>query len=330
MTAKGVDGPEPMSRITTADTYQKGFTQKELTDYVSNVLGENFVVGSLPQKIGAAGVLVKKTKASNNTGSAAGEARQMLDAVTQAAMPRTPAVGMPVSFAGLRQAGVSPQELRQIDESFRTHQGAVQSVDELVSTAARVDPLFQESVLDVANSIGGTYVQGPLKTPESISEKLVRKGGSAAEVPDSVRATILVQNNEQAEEAIRQIAGRYPTIDEGWQRVPSNGYIDRKLAIQFTGPNGERLLGEIQINTSPMQTVKDTIGHTLYEVERRLIQQSGGVTQMSPEELMRYRSVVEQQSQVYGEAASRIDPSIIKQVTDKRARGGYIGRLGRL
>jgi hypothetical protein len=330
MTAKGVDGPEPMSRITTADTYQKGFTQQELTDYVSNVLGENFVVGSLPQKIGAAGVLVKKTKASNNTGSAAGEARQMLDAVTQAAMPRTPAVGMPVNFSGLRQAGVSPQELRQIDESFRTHQGAVQSVDELVSTAARVDPLFQESVLDVANSIGGTYVQGPLKTPESISEKLVRKGGSAAEVPDSVRATILVQNNEQAEEAIRQIAGRYPMIDEGWQRVPSNGYIDRKLAIQFTGPNGERLLGEIQINTPPMQTVKDTIGHTLYEVERRLIQQSGGVTQMSPEELMRYRSVVEQQSQVYGEAASSIDPSIIKQVTDKRARGGYIGRLGRL
>jgi hypothetical protein len=90
MTAKGVDGPEPMSRITTADTYQKGFTQQELTDYVSNVLGENFVVGSLPQKIGAAGVLVKKTKASNNTVSTAGEAGQMLDALTARAPTDTP------------------------------------------------------------------------------------------------------------------------------------------------------------------------------------------------------------------------------------------------
>jgi hypothetical protein len=90
MTAKGVDGPEPMSRITTADTYQKGFTQQELTDYVSNVLGENFVVGSLPQKIGAAGVLVKKTKASNNTVSTAGEAGQMLDALTAKAQTETP------------------------------------------------------------------------------------------------------------------------------------------------------------------------------------------------------------------------------------------------
>jgi hypothetical protein len=60
MTANGVDGPEPMSRITTADTYQKGFTQQELIDYVSNVLGEGYVVSSLPQKVGAAGVLVKK------------------------------------------------------------------------------------------------------------------------------------------------------------------------------------------------------------------------------------------------------------------------------
>jgi hypothetical protein len=60
MTSNGVDGPEPMSRITTADTYQKGFTQPELSKYVSSILGDGFTVSNLPQKIGAAGVLVKK------------------------------------------------------------------------------------------------------------------------------------------------------------------------------------------------------------------------------------------------------------------------------
>ena len=49
-----------MSRITTADTYQKGFTQPELSKYVSSILGDGFTVSNLPQKIGAAGVLVKK------------------------------------------------------------------------------------------------------------------------------------------------------------------------------------------------------------------------------------------------------------------------------
>jgi hypothetical protein len=230
---------------------------------------------------------------------------------------------------GLRQAGVSPQELTQIDQSFRMHQSGVQSVDELVNTAARVDPVFQGSVRDVANSIGGAYVQGPPKTAESISDKLVRKGGTAAGIPDPIRATVLVENNAQAEEAVRQLAGRYPVIDEGWQRIPANGYIDRKLAVQFTGPNGERLLGEIQINTPPMQTVKDSVGHTLYETERGLIQRYGSPMQMPPSELMRYRDTIQEQSRVYGEAASRIDPSILEQVADKRARGGYIGRLGR-
>jgi GNAT superfamily N-acetyltransferase len=268
-------------------------------------------------------------KAANVAEEIPSAARQMLDTMPQAATPRVPAVGTPVSVGGLRQAGVSPQELTQIDQSFRMHQSGVQSVDELVTTAARVDPVFQGSVRDVANSIGGAYVQGPPKTAESISDKLVRKGGTAAGIPDPIRATVLVENNAQAEEAVRQLAGRYPVIDEGWQRIPANGYIDRKLAIQFTGPNGERLLGEIQINTPPMQTVKDSVGHTLYETERGLIQRYGSPMQMPPSELMRYRDAIQEQSRVYGEATSRIDPSILEQVADKRARGGYIGRLGR-
>lgn len=61
MNAKGRQGPEPLSIITSADTYQKGFTQPELRDYMQLQLGEGFTISNLPEKIGQAGVLIEKT-----------------------------------------------------------------------------------------------------------------------------------------------------------------------------------------------------------------------------------------------------------------------------
>jgi SAM-dependent methyltransferase len=56
--AKGKPGPEPMSIVTSTGTYQKGFTTKELQQYVESVLGDKFEVS--PFKLGPAGVLIKK------------------------------------------------------------------------------------------------------------------------------------------------------------------------------------------------------------------------------------------------------------------------------
>ena len=61
MTAKGREGPEPMSIITSIGTYQKGFTRPELVGYVKDILGDGFTV--TPVKLGPAGVLVKKNDA---------------------------------------------------------------------------------------------------------------------------------------------------------------------------------------------------------------------------------------------------------------------------
>lgn len=62
LNAKGAPGDEPMSIVTTADTYQKGFTQPELRDYMQSTLGEGFTVSNLPEKIGQAGVMVERVK----------------------------------------------------------------------------------------------------------------------------------------------------------------------------------------------------------------------------------------------------------------------------
>jgi len=58
MNAKGLAGPEPMSVITSRDTYQKGFNKDELEDYLKYMLGDNFEIGRL--NLGPAGAMIKK------------------------------------------------------------------------------------------------------------------------------------------------------------------------------------------------------------------------------------------------------------------------------
>lgn len=58
MNAKGLAGPEPMSIITSRDTYQKGFNKDELEEYLKYMLGDNFEIGRL--NLGPAGAMIKK------------------------------------------------------------------------------------------------------------------------------------------------------------------------------------------------------------------------------------------------------------------------------
>ena len=58
LNAKGTAGPEPLSIITSRDTYQKGFTKDELEDYMKYILGDKFDVNRL--NLGPAGVLIQK------------------------------------------------------------------------------------------------------------------------------------------------------------------------------------------------------------------------------------------------------------------------------
>jgi hypothetical protein len=63
-TIGGRKGPEPMSIITSRDTYQKGFEPNELREYIKYILGSDFEYE--PLNLGPAGVKVKK-KADGGT-----------------------------------------------------------------------------------------------------------------------------------------------------------------------------------------------------------------------------------------------------------------------
>lgn len=58
LAAKGTPGPEPMSLITSRDTYQKGFLQQELQDYLRYILGSDFEVN--PLRLGPAGAEIRR------------------------------------------------------------------------------------------------------------------------------------------------------------------------------------------------------------------------------------------------------------------------------
>jgi hypothetical protein len=58
MSAKGRPGPEPMSIITSRDTYQKGFTPEELQAYLRHMLGDKFQIE--PARLGPAGAMIRK------------------------------------------------------------------------------------------------------------------------------------------------------------------------------------------------------------------------------------------------------------------------------
>jgi hypothetical protein len=58
LSAGGRPGPEPMSVLTSRDTYQKGFTPRELNEYLSHVLGSRFEVA--PLRLGPAGAMILK------------------------------------------------------------------------------------------------------------------------------------------------------------------------------------------------------------------------------------------------------------------------------
>lgn len=50
--------------------------------------------------------------------------------------------------------------------------------------------------------------------------------------------------------------------------MKKSGYLDRKLNVQVTGPNGETIIGEIGIVTQPMLDAADK-AHGFYEAYRK-------------------------------------------------------------
>ena len=112
--------------------------------------------------------------------------------------------------------------------------------------------------------------------------------------------------------------------------MKKSGYLDRKLNVQVTGPNGEKIIGEIGIVTQPMLDAADK-AHGFYEAYRKTnfgLPDGTDIRKIKAEGLRLEKAMQE----IFEAAGKEIDPNFFKDVVERFFSGGYVsaGKSGRL
>ena len=223
--------------------------------------------------------------------------------------------------------------VKEIERAFKSNQESIASAEDLVDRAMTVNDDFQANMLNIAQDVGGskagkfvkqkdgTDFDVEVKTFRSIQDKIDRKNIAPSEFTDGVRTTIYVTSADQANEAARRIAQLYPTLDDGWQRIPQTNYFDRKLNMLITDPSGRPVIGEVQLKTPEMAKAAEP-GHRFYEYTRKL--EGKYNTEIPLRKIVSYTRAMNQQQRLYADAADKADPKILEQVIDKFRLGGAV------
>ena len=184
LTIKGTPGEEPMSMISKIGTYQKGFSQTELKQYIQSVLGDGFEVSSV--KLGPAGVMIKKH--AQEGVDEANEFNRMIGKISSPESLNTrEALAMMDEL--IHQAGASYKEaLQQASISFEIEPAKLHdlykqhssSIDEGETWAKHNNPraggMSKKSVKSYRRSHPGSKIQTAVTTKPS----KLKKGSKAA------------------------------------------------------------------------------------------------------------------------------------------------------
>lgn len=223
--------------------------------------------------------------------------------------------------------------VKEIERAFKSNQESIASAEDLVDRAMTVNDDFQANMMNIAQNVGGskagkfvkqkdgTDFDVEVKTFKSIQDKIDRKNIAPSEFTDGVRTTIYVTSADQANEAARRIGQLYPTLDDGWQRIPQTNYFDRKLNMLITDPSGRPVIGEVQLKTPEMAKAAEP-GHRFYEYTRKL--EGKYNTEIPQRKIVSYTRAMNQQQRLYADAAKKADPKILEQVIDKFRLGGAV------
>ena len=240
------------------------------------------------------------------------DAARMLDEVNAANAPRLerPEVGRPV-----RASEYSPDEFKAITQNMYNHQADVTTPAEMVARAERIEPGFQTAIRNITDDLGLVKNETfGVKQLKSLENKL-KRGYKLGTVTDPIRTRILINTAQEADEVVNRIAELMPVQDRGFQRHTTSGYFDRKLNVMYTDPNGERLLGEIQITTPEMLEAVDGMGHRLYEVERALTERYGKTIPTT--HIRRFENMQRAQQELYQGVTEKVDPRIVESIEVK-------------
>jgi len=141
-------------------------------------------------------------------------------------------------------------------------QSGYKTPKEMHDAAVRLNPAFQQEVGDIARNLGlekapkfidknGKKFDVEVKTLDSLVDKRLR-GKEISEITDPIRTRIFVNRPENADDVVAQLRKRYDVLDEGEKLIKSTGFQARNVNVAYKAPNGESIIGEVQLISKPM------------------------------------------------------------------------------
>jgi len=251
----------------------------------------------------------------------------------------------------------SPRIEKALDKQMNKHQQDSPSLFDLFRRAKNANKPFQKEIDDVAMNfklrtagspgevitdpellkhidpktgfdIRTGNLPGEVKTIKSITRKAVDKyDGDFRQISDVIRTRVIANTTQEADDFAREIASRYPTKDSGNQ-LSGLGLRDRKLNIQYTGPNGEKIIAEIAIVPQAMKNASE-LTHKPYEAWRVLTGEYKNVKDIPPQVLDQLDELKQIQLDIFADAEKSLDPSwLSNDIVKKFAKGGAVAYEG--
>lgn len=206
-------------------------------------------------------------------------------------------------LARVKSALEDPQALerqQQIDKTSLSQQSK-QDLGRLYSDAARVKPVFDSTLSQIANEAGGEALTAPLKGIDRAAAKAQHDyGGDATQIKDLVRGTILVDEPSAAQAAVDLIGKQFEIVGKPRNLFdpsiePVDGYRDAKFNVRVGGH-----VAEIQVNMPEMAAAKEAV-HVQYEERSKIERESAG-RQRTAEENAKIDELNRQMRAVYNAA----------------------------
>jgi hypothetical protein len=206
-------------------------------------------------------------------------------------------------------------------------QSGYKTPQQMHDAAVRLNPAFQQEVGDIARNLGlekapkfidknGKKFDVEVKTLDSLVDKRLR-GKEISEITDPIRTRIFVNRPENADDVVAQLRKKYDVLDEGEKLIKSTGFQARNVNVAYKAPNGESIIGEIQLISKPMADATAKT-HELYSQERSLrkafLKNNPNATDIPARIRNKEIELRKMQKDIFDEARKQMDDSFLEKV----------------
>jgi hypothetical protein len=222
--------------------------------------------------------------------------------------------------------------------------------NKMYDRAVRLAPEFNQQIDDIAKSLNlettlpefttkidaatGQKMGTVKKIPRMVEKSRKKYDKDVTQLTDPIRTRIVVNTPAEEEAVVDLMKNQYKLFDKG-RDIKPEGFVDRKLNIQFVGANGEKLVAEVGIITAPMWRASDE-AHVLYEEFRSLFPKgmptdSKELQTIGRDIRLKGEALSKGMDDVFKKAQNQIDPGFLVPEVKKFASGGYVaaGSSGR-